>query len=141
MISNPCSWFATGGSREDERQFTYEGGTHLYHFDCSGDKPDAIRTGWTGNWIPVNVIFFANSVEHARDVFKRMLEFRLETLVQNMQYYKGNITAAEHFLAIADSWYRRCKEWLTRIDEAVFTLAPTNQFFKVNWACNDLILR
>lgn len=139
MISNPCEWFITGG---DKRAFTYEGGLYLYHFDCSGSKRGKVETGWTGNWIPANVIFFADNPEHAKDVFKRMLEFRIETLKQYIQYNRDNASGAytEYYLDKADDWYTRCKEWLTKIDEAVFTLAPTDQFFKVGWACNDTIL-
>lgn len=142
MISNPCSWFSGGGSFGHVKEFTYEGGKYLYHFDCSGDKPTKVRTGWSGNHVSVNVVFFADSVEHARDILKRMLEFHQRCAEAQIQYYKADINSAnaEEFLRGTDRSYKTCAEWLERIDEGIFTLAPTNQLYVVGWAHNDTIL-
>lgn len=143
MISNPCNWFKTGGGFNDQVKFTYEGGKYLYHFDCSGGVKNEVRSGWTGNWMQVNVVFFADSEEHARDVFKRMLEFRMETASVYHAHKAGKKNPGEHdadFARLASETYRRCEEWLGKINEAVFTRAPTNQFYTVGWADNDTIL-
>jgi|SRR5882757_1390467 len=139
MISNPCCWFSGGGSLEDQREFIYEGGKYLYHFDSSGSQRTKVNTGWTGNYVACNVVFFADSVDHARDVFRRMLEFRLKCSIEQSMYYTGNKSSARaaEDLNREDTTYQMYKSWLGRIDEAVFTLAPTNQFFKVGWADND----
>lgn len=141
MISNPCKWFGAGGNYDDQEAFTYEGGARLYHFDCSGPR-DKVRTGWTDNWIPVNVVFFANSEEHARDVFKRMLKFRIETLIKHSKRITDNPSRANavRYLRDTDSWYHRCRQWLRDIDDAIFTLAPMDQFYEVGWAYNTTIL-
>lgn len=140
-ISNPCCWFATGGGFDDQVWFTYEGGKHLYHF-CSGGNRSSINTGWTPGYMGVNIVFFANDEEHARSVLKRMLEFRMKAAEQYRHAGDKRLGQAniEQFLESNDRVYKTCGEWLARIDEAIFTLAPTNQLYTVGWACNDTIL-
>lgn len=138
MISNPCKWFINGNR---EAEFKYEGGKYLYHF-CSAGKRNKVDTGWTDNYVRVNVIFFADSVEHARDVFKRMLETRLTAGEKYVNNPMGRITEAhaEEFKEQVDRECKDVREWLTKIDEAIFTLAPTNQLYVIGWADNDTIL-
>ena len=138
MISNPCKWFISGNRQVE---FKYEGGKYLYHF-CSAGKRTKVDTGWTGTYVSINVVFFADSVEHARDVFKRMLELRLTAGEKYIKSLMGRITEdyAEEFKERVDKECESIREWLTKIDEAIFTLAPTDQMYKVGWADNDDIL-
>lgn len=123
MISNPCSWFATGGNSEDIVEFIYEGGTYLYHFSPHDN-------GLSGT-METNIVFFANDEEHARDVFRRMLLCRLDCeekflKAEGSSHHRYGVSKAEGYLAC--------------IDDIKFTLAPVNQFYVVGWACNDTIL-
>lgn len=123
MISNPCTWFAKGGSSYDQMEFIYEGGTTLYHLDY---HPNLI--------FHINVIFFANSPEHAHAIVIRMLEFRIqcaETRVKTEIAYKKE--AAEKDIALAKRILKDKDNW--KIIEA-----PVNQFYIVGWASNDTIL-
>lgn len=138
-LSNPCTWFITGSKEE---VFTYEGGHILYHFDCSGREPNEIRSGITGNWIPINVIFFANDVEHAKDVLKRMFEFNIRCKTKYVKFNNANPDRphADSFITNAVGEKTVAEECLEKIDQWVITPAPTNQLFKVGWAHNDTIL-
>ncbi len=71
MISNPCNWFINGNETD---AFTYEGGDKLYHFSSVDSK--------ISSYFSVNVVFFANSEEHALDVITRMFKLALDTHVR-----------------------------------------------------------
>lgn len=89
----------------------------------------------------VSVVFFANDEAHARDVFRRMLEFRLDHARKQGVYY-NEVSGVHHdkYSSREKKTMEMVEDWLSRIDEAVFTEAPTNQFFTVGWAFNDTIL-
>lgn len=121
MISNPCNYFVNGHSTE---AFTHEGGLVLYHFspkDCE-----------LSSNAEMNVIFFANDKEHAKRILVRMLRFKLACLAKKvkskdtMEVYPivCKINQVKHLLENQHRWK--------------FSLAPTNQFYLVGWACNDL---
>jgi hypothetical protein len=116
-LSNPCSWFINGSNQVS---FVYEGGDTLYHFNYN-----------VYNHIVMNVVFFANSIEHAKDIIERMIKVRLEIdnnrIEANYQYYNTtHRIEADLMLEDKDNW--------------IITEAPKNQFYKVGWACNDTIL-
>lgn len=76
----------------------------------------------------MNVIFFANNIEHAKSVLTRMLKFGLTILNAYDSEYRTEqykIKKYNHLLSNSDKW--------------VITEAPLNQFFKVGWASNDYI--
>lgn len=130
MISNPCKWFANGGSFDDQVQFLHEGGKTLYHF-----SPDEEIHPSLDHWIPVNVVFFANSKEHAVEIIERMLKLRMWAQ-KEYEKYKGYAADYEtHSVKI-----NLPQLLLDNKDKWVITEAPTNQFYQVGWACNDTLL-
>lgn len=128
MISNPCKWFANGGSFSNQRSFEYEGGNILYHF-----SPDRELDKVFDHWIPINLIFFANSKEHAIEVIERMLNFRIECNTQYQKLYGRDYIRGELTLSLPSLLLSKKDKW-------VITEAPTNQFYNVSWADNDTIL-
>lgn len=118
-LSNPCTWRTGKPNRGYEATFSYEGGTTLYHF-C----PTAC--GIFHGHVSVNLVFFANCLQHAEDVLARMLEFRIEC-------GRGLNKSDQHGMEWA-------KLILSHRDKWLITEAPTNQFFSVGWADNDTIL-
>lgn len=122
MISNPCKWFISGNKTAE---FTYEGGTTLYHFSVHG------LPGFN-SYMFLNCVFFANSEKHAADVLERMLI----AYIAGAKRYKrqdrelqerisGRTEYLEMILVVKDQWE--------------FSIAPTNQFYTVGWASNDTI--
>lgn len=128
MINNPCSWFANGGSYNNLKRFEYEGGSKLYHF-----SPDIKIDKLFDHWRPINLIFFANDEEHAKDVIKRMLEFRIKCRTEHEAYAGTDYTRSEEMRTLPELL-------LSKIDKWTITLAPTGQFYQVGWAINDNIL-
>jgi len=110
-LSNPCRW------DWNKKGFTYEGGTILFHFCPS----NCIKHKDFENYIPLNVLFFANNEEHAKDIIERMLRFRLTQSTDS-----SRPKAAQLILDHKDEW--------------VVNSVPNNQFYKVGWTCNDTIL-
>lgn len=110
MISNPVTYFINGN---ETRSFTYEGGEKLWHFAPSMYNNE--------RYMGVNIIFFADDIEHAKDVLERMFTFALET---NKSEYIG----LERFKTILDEK----EKW-------IIVPAPTNQIYKVGWASNDTL--
>jgi hypothetical protein len=128
MISNPARFFISGN---EERSFTYEGGSKLFHF-----SPYANKFSQT---LENNLVFFANDHDHAIDVLKRMLEFALEC---KMEYLKNKIGV--HADELKDEARRSCKNFSMYLEmieagRIKLTEAPMNQFMKVTWADNDSI--
>lgn len=120
MLSNPCSYFVNGHSTE---AFTHEGGPVLYHFS---PKDCELSTN-----AEMNVIFFANDKEHAKRILTRMLRFKMSCLAKQVKAkdqtnydYTVRLNKVKHLLENQHRWK--------------FSLAPTNQFYLVGWACNDL---
>lgn len=116
-LSNPCSWFISGNDKES---FIYEGGNILYFFNYT-----------INNCVVMNVVFFANSIEHAKDIIERMLRVRLDIdnnrIEADYNYYQEiKRTHLDLMLEDKDNW--------------IITEAPKNQLYKVDWACNDTIL-
>ena len=138
MISNPVRFFAGGGSVEDSLEFTYEGGSKLFHF-CPADN------NLTSHMV-CNVIFFANDENHARDVLIRMFEFAIDCIRKQAEYYismtKYPETMREFVVIEEDKKYHEFKSYLDAIKDgrARPVPAPTNQFYKVGWAFNDTII-
>lgn len=120
MISNPClKWV-----NHTEVYFTYEGGDKLYNFqpnDCDMSK-----------YMESNLLLWANSEEHARDVIIRMFEWYVETPPQNSR--------DEYVNSRAQYKYEMVKKYLTMKDKIKCVLAPTNQMYKAAWANNDTFI-
>lgn len=127
-ISNPVQIFINGSERE---YFTYEGGSTLYHFspnDCY------LSTG-----MDFNIMFPANSEEHALDVLKRLFDFLVEKQSQYLRYRTSrNMTDAE-LDDYADYDLKRFKKYQQGLKDGKVkvSLAPTNQVFVVGWASHD----
>jgi len=122
MLNNPCKYFVNGS---DEKVFTHEGGPTLYHFSP--------RASGLSKFMEMNVVFFANDKEHAKRVVVNMLRFKLKCLKKKYEAYRllgrpvqGKTAAAkvEHLLENQHLWK--------------ITKAPTNQFYLVSWAGNDI---
>lgn len=123
MISNPCKWPAKGKMKKDTHgytQFTYKPGKHLYHFDASDSEGTGSHIpGWE-RYMGLNLVFFADDQQHAALIFEDMLRHRVKCGETN------NYGNAQVILDNKNKWK--------------FTLAPTNQFYKVQWADNDTFL-
>ncbi len=119
MISNPCK-FAINGN--ETKEFTYEGGNTLYHFSpCdSGLSKTNIMI-----FMVMKVVFFADSVKHAENILKRMLEFKLEYIECHEIYKKSEWTSRK------DEQVAKIKNLLTNQEKWICTEAPTNQFYLV----------
>lgn len=122
MISNPISFFVNGS---ETRSFTYEGGKNLYHF-----SPNFSGLSET---MEMNLIFFADDINHAKEVLERMMLFALKCF--NIDYVPDHPELAgkrtydqEKFIGLLDNK-----------DKWVIIPIETNQFFKVGWASNDTI--
>lgn len=128
-VSNPCSFYTTSWSAKG---FEYEGGSKLYHFS-------AHNAGMTTHH-GINLIFSANSQEHAFDVFKRMLQFARDCAIKYgssraMDSVQDNISFHKRMeleVAKIDNMAKELKPWM-------MVETPNTQFFTVGWASNDTI--
>lgn len=125
MISNPARFFISGS---DEREFTYEGGTKLFHWS-------PYESGMSRS-MESNVIFFANDIDHARDVLLRLFQFWLNC---NDEYIRNKQREDDrHGLAAnRETESETLRYFIQNLEKMAISAAPTNQFFKVGWACND----
>lgn len=130
-ISNPCQWFATGGSYDDIKAFTYEGGKYLYHF-----SPHDSGISGFDHYMACNVIFFANDEAHAKNILERMFKFH-QSCNEDYMKYKGY--KHDEILDRRNSNDNYVRIILNEKDKWKVSLAPTNQFFVVGWASNDNI--
>jgi hypothetical protein len=123
-ISNPARFFVNGS---DDREFTYEGGSTLFHWSPYDSG--------LSNSMESNVVFFADSEDHARDVLRRLFEFWIDC---NERYVKSKKAEDRHgFVSRNTAEIETLRYYLEQIDQMKITEAPTDQFFKVGWACND----
>lgn len=137
MISNPCRWFISGS---EEREFTFDGGDTFYHIcpadDLNGEfcwearEREPSKDGGGHMGYAYNVIIPANSPEHALQIFKEAIEFKLSCIGEREQ--RG------------DPFYivdREEKRILKAIEENLITVrhVPTNQMYSVGWASNDTL--
>lgn len=127
-ISNPSRSFINGSETVD---FTYEGGSTLYHFSP--------RDNGLSNSMEFNTMFLANSEEHALEVLGRLFDFLIKTGSDYMRYAKGNQYTDEEIIENADYRLRKVLEYQKVLKEGKIkvSLVPINQFFKVSWADND----
>lgn len=132
MISNPCRYFATGGNASDQKDFTYEGGSKLYHFSPTDSGI------WRGHH-SMNVVFFANDLEHAKDILRRMLNFRIECGKEYLMSKGGGIHR-EEFENNCRERMKMAYEVIENEEKWLIVEAPMNQFYTVGWASNDTIL-
>jgi hypothetical protein len=119
MIGNPARFFINGS---ETRSFTYEGGSTLFHWS---PYESGLSTSMESN-----VVFFANSEDHARDVLRRLFEFWVEC---NETYIK---TTEDRFNSAETEALRH---YLTIMDQMKISPAPVNQFYEVGWADNDTL--
>ena len=132
MISNPCQWFINGSNR---KEFTYEGGTTLYHF--SPNDNNLSRT------MECNVVFFANDEKHALDVLKRMMTFRIKCANEYIEANKDSGSYhSQDFIRRTNDYNSETSALIRAIEDGKvqLSIAPVNQFYKAGWACNDNIL-
>lgn len=129
MISNPIKIFVTGNDKKD---FTYEGGSTLYHF-CPRDNDLAKH-------MECNLVFLADSEAHALDVLGRMFQFVIDCYVEYAKNSEGSYDK-HNFVGRANKGVVKWLEWLTALEagKVKVTLAPTNQFYSVGWADNDTV--
>lgn len=126
-ISNPSRSFINGSETVD---FTYEGGTTLYHFSP--------RDNGLSNSMEFNTMFLANSEEHALEVLGRLFDFLIKSNYEYLKYSYNKHTdeeVSEHItyrLRNVLGYQKALKEGKIKV-----SLVPTNQFFKVSWADND----
>lgn len=133
-LSNPCNWFISGS---EQKKFTYEGGTKLFHFSPNDNG--------LSRYMDCNVIFFANDEAHALDVLKRMFKFRIECAKEKIEHSltKGaNNAHAQEFRENAMKSETQTTEYLNAIEngKVKVTLAPMNQLYQADWASNATIL-
>lgn len=127
MISNPVRYLVTGSNTE---KFTYEGGENLFHFSPYDNG--------LSKTLEDNVVFFAQSPEHALDVLKRAFEFGIEKMQKFLSYARINQMTV-------DSSYKRRIEKLEGYiraierDEVIVSSVNDNQFFKVSHGGNDTV--
>lgn len=133
MIANPATFFT---SSSEYRSFTYEGGAKLFHWSPYGS---GLSTSMESN-----VMFFANDVDHARDVLRRLLEFWIECndlyIAHEQESDKKRRVAVNDyhgFVSAKEAETRVLRRYLTVLDKMKFNEVPTNQFYKVSWASND----
>lgn len=125
MISNPATFFISGS---EYRSFTYEGGAKLFHWS---PYESGLSTSMESN-----VMFFANNVDHARDILRRMFQFWIAC----NEMYIANKTKDDDRHGLTSNAAKEVKvlrRYLESMDKMKFSEAPTNQFFKVSWASND----
>lgn len=127
MIGNPCAWFINGN---DQEKFIYEGGKFPYHFS-------PYESGLSTT-MEMNILFFANSIVHAKDVLKRMLEFGIAAMVK---YDKTDAISihTEEFKSKNKYKIMEYEALINNIDKWKIIPVNCNQIFKVSWACNDTI--
>lgn len=119
-VSNPCTWYTNG---YDEKSFTYEGGSKLFHFS-------PYNNGLDGTY-HINMIFAADNNKHAVDVIKRMISFAINCQKQ----YTNN--CAFYSLEFFTEMLKRIKSG--KFKGKLATEVKMNQFFTVGWASNDTI--
>lgn len=124
-ISNPCKWFATGGSWGDQKEFHYEPGSKLFHF--SPHDSGLSKT------LECNIVMFANDVAHATQIVEDMLKFRIECLKQYAKANGKKYSAPFHRDGYTEMLLANKSKW-------VIVEAPMNQIYKIGWADNDTIL-
>lgn len=159
-ISNPCTWFAGGGSFDNLKSFTYptverpdftEGATveevkaqclkeaecprFLWHF--SPHDNGLSRT------MENNIVWFANTHEDAMRILREMFEFRLKCAMEQEKYYQGNeyVIHREEFSSRQADAIAMYRGYLKHMDKGKLTIsrAPVNQFYEVGWASNDTL--
>lgn len=131
MISNPATFFTSGGT---QKSFTYEGGSTLYHFSPNDNN---LSTSMENN-----VIFFANDESHGLEVLLNMLQFAIDCKAEYIAKKSGSEDIhSEEFLERAKEEMKRFQMYIEAINQGKvkLTLAPTNQFYMVAWACNDTL--
>lgn len=127
-ISNPSRTFKNGSETVD---FTYEGGSTLYHFSPHDNG--------LSKSMEFNTMFLANSEEHALEVLGRLFDFLIKTQSDYIRYAKGKQYTHEEVVENADYRLRNVLGYQKALKKGKIkvSLAPTNQFFKVSWAAND----
>jgi len=130
MTSNAINPFINGN---ETRPFEYEGGEALYTW-C----PYSYNLSTT---LECNIIFFADNLEHARQVLIRAFEHVINA---NNDYDKTVDPERRHAAEFKSRNARqteRCLGYIEAINsgKADPTLAPRTQILKTAWAANDTI--
>lgn len=142
MISNPCTWFSGGGSFDDMVEYTYgdpdvaECPKYLWHFSPCINK--------LSEHMDNNIVWFANDVETAMSILKRMCIFRMGVAKRQMEYHgvpKPGIYEAGNRYSNEEYAYHIYESYFNLIEsgKCIITMVIPNQFFKVGWASNDTL--
>ena len=149
--SNPCNWFVNGSKEE---QFTHP---HLM-----GAKPFYVNVYGKGKsgggWIPISILVFADCEDNVKMLLRNAIDSRIECLKKYKAHY-GNkeyktmtddelLDADESRVAFAvkvkklldgEEIIEKTKNGNEYRYYLTIVKAPTNQFYKVGWASNDII--
>lgn len=127
MISNPTRKFVNGN---DTKSFTYDPGQYPYHLDT-------IDAGITESWYPFNCLVFADSPEHAKEIYIDMIEHILSCNKKYMASNSRGVIHRDHETSV----YRieRILDKLKKVDVSFFERVIPNQPFSVGWAQNDVM--
>lgn len=137
MISNPCTWFAGGVSFENQKSFTYQtspGSIYLWHFSPYDNQ--------LSNTMENNIVWFASDEKEALKILREIFEFRLQCAYAQSKYYqKENARHSEEFDYRTKGAIEYYLGYLKALDNDAIKIskAPTNQFYTVGWASNDVL--
>ena len=114
---NPVTYFINGN---DTESFTYEGGSILYSV----------------YYHPICILLFADSIDHAKNVVKRMLEFKRDCASKSLEVqFNKPILYKEAYTHD----FNNAESMIKKIDKFEIKEALKNQVYKTAWALNDTI--
>lgn len=127
-VSNPAT-FNTDDTFAGYKSFTYEGGKELYNFSP--------HDSGLSKSMEMNIMFFADSEEHAADVLRRLFMFWLGCLKEEAE--RNHSTHKHYYLGRKKYEYTQISKILLNAPKWKFNKVPVNQVFKVAWAHNDTL--
>jgi len=126
MLSNPVTYYVNG---HETASFTYKPGSKPFHFSTGGLEITKV--------VRVNIILFADNVTQAADTVQRMLEFKIECMMEYDEWAEENKKAG----ITQDNTFRLyyTRKLLKMREHWQITPVPVNQAYIVGWAANDVI--
>lgn len=126
--SNPATTFVTGS---DEESFTYTPGADPYYIIAHGRS-----------YIPLSVLVFADSAEHAKQILRDMIE-AMQVCCNKYSAYKKRIDDEDKH-DLAGLHQNRLNTLRKALAEDGYELyigkADRGQLYKIGWASNDNII-
>lgn len=137
--SNAASYFVTGNKK---KEYTYEPGGKLFKV--------VIVDGGT---IPLSVMVFADSVEHATEIVKGLVDFKVQCAREYSAYASSSHDTERASSASVWAELRRDQVLKAmgninpekeaedrRRESAAYIWEPSRgQMYKTGWACNDIL--